>query len=229
MVNYNSEAYARYENQHPAFWRKMRGQKALEMLKPKADDRILEIGCNSGWMLRKLMKCSKNVVGIDVNFAGLKMSNMPNVACMDITNMGFPDNSFHKIVCVHTIEHVEKIDRAFEEMSRVLKPMGSLVLLYPFEIIRGMCAIGGALAMYSSISKARELHAHKLRPGKITRLLKGNCLYPKGSIMFPDPLPAYLTMLEKRRQPETPYSPEVNDSKPVRHVWPKNRYGESYA
>ncbi len=229
MVNYNSEAYARYEDQHPAFWRKIRGQKALETLRPKTDDRVLEIGCNSGWMLRKLMNYSKNVIGIDVNFAGLKISKMRNVACMDVTNMGFPDNSFDKIVCVHTVEHVERLDEAFKEMSRVLKPTGSIVLIYPFEIIRGICAIGGALAMYSSISKARELHVHKLRPGKISRLLKGNGLCPKGSIMFSDPLPAYLTMLEKRKQPEKSDSTEVYTPEPVRSVWKGSRYGESYA
>jgi len=198
MMNYNSEAYARYEDSHSGFWNEIRGRKVLEMLKPEANDRILEIGCNTGWLVRKIMDYSKDVVGIDVNSAGIEIANMQNLICMDAANMGFSDNSFDKIVCLHTIEHVQEINRAFEEMSRVLKPSGSIILIYPFEIIRGMCAIGGALAMCSSVLKSRELHINKLSPRKINKLIAGNGLRPKGSMMFMDPWPAYLTMLEKR-------------------------------
>jgi len=197
-MNYNSEAYARYEDSHSGFWNEIRGRKVLEMLKPEANDRILEIGCNTGWLVRKIMDYSKDVVGIDVNSAGIEIANMQNLICMDAANMGFSDNSFDKIVCLHTIEHVQEINRAFEEMSRVLKPSGSIILIYPFEIIRGMCAIGGALAMCSSVLKSRELHINKLSPRKINKLIAGNGLRPKGSMMFMDPWPAYLTMLEKR-------------------------------
>ena len=122
MISYNSEVYARYENSHPGFWNKIRARKILETLKPETDDRILEIGCNTGWLTRELMNYSKNVVGIDVNSAGLAMANMPNLLCMDMADLGFRDNSFDKIVCLHTIEHVREISKAFDEMSRVLKP-----------------------------------------------------------------------------------------------------------
>jgi len=37
--------------------------------------------------------------------------------------MGFSDSSFDKIVCLHTLEHVQEINKAFEEMARVLKPL----------------------------------------------------------------------------------------------------------
>jgi len=196
MVHYD-EAYARYEDRHPGFWNDIRGQKVLGMLEPRVDDSILEIGCNTGWLVRKLMGYSKNVVGIDVNAAGLRIARMQNLACMDVAHMGFPDSSFDKIICLHTIEHVREIDKAFQEMSRVLKPMGVILLVYPFEIVRGMCAVGGAWAMCSSISKARELHIHKLYPRRIHELIAGDGLHPKGGTLFMDPWPAYLTILEK--------------------------------
>ena len=198
-MDYNSEAYAKYEDSHSRFWNEIRGRKILDMLKPEANDRILEIGCNTGWLVRKIMDYSKDVVGIDVNSAGIEIANMPNLICMDAANMGFSDNSFDKIVCLHTLEHVQEINKAFEEMSRVLKPSGIIILIYPFEIIRGMCAIGGALAMCSSVLKARELHLNKFSPRKISKIIAGNGLCPKGSMMFMDPWPAYLTVLKKRR------------------------------
>ena len=210
MVHYNCEAYARYEDSHPRFWHKIKGRKVLEMLKPKTDDRILDIGCDTGWLVRKLMGYSKNIVGIDVNSAGLKIANTQNLLCMDVVNMGFSDSSFDKIVCLHTIEHVQEINKAFEEMARVLKPSGGILLIYPFEIIRGICAMGTAWTVSSSISKAgklhihsiskaRKQHIHKLYPRKISKLVGENGLRPKGSIMFMDPWPACLTILEKRR------------------------------
>ncbi len=202
MLNYNSEAYARYEDSHPGFWNRIRSEKVLEFLRPEADDRILEIGCNTGWLVRKIMGYSNNVVGVDINFAGLRIANMDNLLCMDASNLGFSDNSFDKVVCLHTIEHVQEVYKALEEMCRVLKPSGSIILIYPFELIRGTCAMGGALAMYSSISKARQLHVHKLRPRKIARLIAGNGLLHKESVMFMDPWPAFLTVLRKKIRSE---------------------------
>ena len=228
MVRYD-EVYAKCEDSHPGFWDRMRGRKVLEMLKPKADDRILEIGCNTGWLVRKLMDYSKNVVGIDVNIAGLRMANMRNLLCMNIANMGFPDDSFDKIVCLHTLEHVHEINQAFEEMSRVLKPSGSILLIYPFEIIRGMCAMRSAWTVYRSIIKASELHVHRLYPRKISKLVEGNGLCPKGSIMFMDPVPAYLTILEKRNQVEEHYNFDARGPESIDHVWVMSRYGESFA
>jgi ubiquinone/menaquinone biosynthesis C-methylase UbiE len=108
------------------------------------------------------------------------------------------------------MEHVQEINKAFEEMSRVLKPSGCITLIYPFEIIRGICAMGSAWTVSSSISKAGELrlhsisearkqHINKLSPRKISTIIAGNGLRPKGSLMFMDPWPAYLTMLEKKK------------------------------
>jgi ubiquinone/menaquinone biosynthesis C-methylase UbiE len=228
MVRYD-ETYARYEDSHPGFWSKIRTQRILEMLNMRNGDRVLEVGCNTGWLVRELRRYSDNVIGIDVNFAGLKIGNTQNLICMDATNMAFPNSSFDKIVCLHTIEHIPRVDMALDEMSRILKPEGSIVLVYPFEIIRGMFAVGGALAMCSSIAKARELHLHKLYPGKISKMIAGNGLRPKGSIMFLDPWPAFLTVLEKKETLEKDFDLDVQYPKSTQYVWTRNRYAESPA
>ena len=165
---------------------------------------------------------------------------MRDLLCMDIANMGFRDSSFDKIVCLHTIEHVQEINEAFEEMSRVLKPTGTILLIYPFEVIRGISAMGSAWAIRSSVSKAgelhihslskaRELHVHKLYPRKISKLVEGNGLCPKGSVMFVDPWLSYLTILEKRELTKEHYSSDAQGSESIDHVWVMSRYGESFA
>jgi len=101
-----------------------------------------------------------------------------------------------------------EIERAFEEMCRILKPNGKIFLTYPFEIIRGTGTLRHALATYSSkihalltgsfILKARKLHIHKLYPKKISKLIEGNGLIVAKSHMILDPFPSYLTILKKK-------------------------------
>ena len=117
---------------------------------------------------------------------------------MDAIDTGFPDSFFDKIVCVHTIEHIQEISKAFEEMSRILKPTGLILLMYPFEIIRGINAIVDALVMSGPISKARKMHIHKLYPRKIVKQIAGKSLVHVKSNFFFDPWPAYLTILKKK-------------------------------
>lgn len=240
MARYDNEAYARYEDRHPRFWRKIKGRKVLEALKPENGDRILEIGCDTGWLVRKLMGHSKRVIGIDVNIAGLRIASMRNMLCMDAANMGFRDSSFDKIVCLHSLEHIREINEAFAEMSRVLKPTGSAILVYPFEVIRGICAMGSAWVVCPSISKAAEIHihsisearqqhVHKLYPRKISNLVEGNGLCPRGSIMFLDPWPAFLTVLEKRETVKKHFDLDVQDPESTQYVWTRNRYAENLA
>lgn len=240
MVRHNGEVYAGDKGGYPRFWNRIRGQKVLEILKPETGDRILEIGCDTGWLVRKLMGYSENVVGIDVNDEGLKIANMRNLFCMDIANTGFRDNSFDKIICLHAIEHVQEIDKAFEEMSRVLKPAGNILLMYPFEIVRGISAMGSAWALcpstskagelhIHSLSKARKLHIHKLYPRRIAKLVEGNGLYLKGSVMFMDPWLSYLTIMEKRRYGNKHNSSDAHGSESIGHVWVRNSYAGSFA
>jgi len=56
----------------------------------------------------------------------------PNIgATMDITDLQFPDNSFHFIYCGHALEHVPDGRKAMREFHRVLTHDGMAVLLVP--------------------------------------------------------------------------------------------------
>jgi ubiquinone/menaquinone biosynthesis C-methylase UbiE len=52
---------------------------------------------------------------------------------MDGCNLGFPDNCFDLIYSLSVLEHIKQIDRAIEEMVRVVKPGGIMYHVYaPF-------------------------------------------------------------------------------------------------
>ncbi|AMO66988.1 hypothetical protein AZF00_01140 [Zhongshania aliphaticivorans] len=55
------------------------------------------------------------------------------MACMDITEIQFGDNSFDIIFCSHVLEHVPEDKKALSELYRVLKPGGWAIILVPIE------------------------------------------------------------------------------------------------
>lgn len=52
---------------------------------------------------------------------------------MDITSIGFADNSFDAIFCSHTLEHVNNDRQAIAELRRVLSPSGWVLLMVPIS------------------------------------------------------------------------------------------------
>ncbi len=55
---------------------------------------------------------------------------------MDITEIPYPDNTFHAILCSHVLEHVEDDRKALRELFRVLKPGGWAILQSPIDLKR---------------------------------------------------------------------------------------------
>ncbi len=170
----------------------------LKKLNVRPGERVLEIGCNRGRLLKKLQKQNINAIGIDVNEKAVQKKVVDEVYLMDAENLEFEDESFDKIYSAHTIEHIPNLKKAIDEMDRVLKPGGRIVLIYPFEPIRGITVALRALFFYGNPLKARQIHLHKLTPKKIQELIEGTRLKHIES-GFPIPLiPQYLTVLEKK-------------------------------
>lgn len=84
--------------------------------------RTLDIGCGAG-LYRQAFP---NYFGVDV-IAG---PGVDRVA--DAHDLPFPDQSFEQIVTSEVIEHLHTPTKAVQEMARVLKPGGRLILTAPF-------------------------------------------------------------------------------------------------
>ena len=79
-------------------------------------------------------------------------------------DLEFEDGRFDTIVSVHAIEHIPPLDEAIAEMSRVLKPGGQAMFIYPAEPIMGMYAIPTSVILYGTPFKAREFTARNYGP-----------------------------------------------------------------
>ena len=98
--------------------------------------RILDVGCGSGTLIREIRKTNKktHITGIDINI-NIKKNSIQNCEFLieNITKLNLKDNSFDIIYALDTLEHVKDIGTAIDEIKRVLKPNGKLIIVGPTE------------------------------------------------------------------------------------------------
>lgn len=145
-------------------------------LRPRAADRILEIGCGRGFLTREIQRLSPATTGVDLNPQAIANAVADDVRNMDARALSFSDAVFDKIYSFHAIEHIPDLARAFAEMERVLKPGGRVLLVYPAEPIRGLYVVPTALLAFGNPLRARDLHVHKLSPRTLRPFLAGTSL-----------------------------------------------------
>jgi SAM-dependent methyltransferase len=99
---------------------------------------ILEVGCGIGgfcfWARRKC----ENVAGLDIAKTRIKRAKdlgknleKPNFIAGDAQFLPFKDKSFDIVVCSETLEHIPNFIRAFNELVRVTRKGGYLILTVP--------------------------------------------------------------------------------------------------
>src|SRR5262249_50067604 len=123
--------------------------------------------CGRGFVTARIQRLAPRTQGVDVNPQALRHAVAANLCTMSATRLEFPDGWFDKIYSFHTIEHVADIGRALRELERGLRPGGRLMLVYPAEPIRGLYAVPSAVAIFGNPLRAREMHLHRLTPGRI--------------------------------------------------------------
>jgi len=106
---------------------------------------ILDIGCGEGITLEKLIKKfpNKDIKGIDYiqeNVEICKKYGLP-VEYGSVYNLKIENNSVDYVVFLEVIEHLTDYKKALQEICRVLKPNGSLILIFPNDRIFKMARI----------------------------------------------------------------------------------------
>jgi ubiquinone/menaquinone biosynthesis C-methylase UbiE len=111
---------------------------AIRRYLPAGEKKALEIGPGSGVYLAILASLFDRVTATDIEDAYLDHAqrladSYPNLVLMtdDITHSKLADASFNMILCSEVIEHVPDPEAALNEMHRLLKPGGILILSTP--------------------------------------------------------------------------------------------------
>jgi len=152
-----------------------RVRRVVGLLSPRESDRILEIGCGTGNVLRE-MKVGR-VVGVDISVGVLrrareKLGDRGRLISGDAEALPFPDQSFDKILCTEVLEHVLNPGAVISEIGRLMKSGGIAVVSVPNEglinklkrvtassgVGRMLFWKGAGYAMSKDMSEAWHLH-----------------------------------------------------------------------
>jgi ubiquinone/menaquinone biosynthesis C-methylase UbiE len=157
---------------------------------------VLEVGCNRGYLMSELRKFSGRVYGVDIDegvVVHAKQRGHPVFVC-NAENLAFPDRKFDAVFSVHTIEHVPDLAKAVKEFWRVLKPGGTLILVYPYEPVAGITCLP-----FWSLSKKGNIHLRTIKPKDLFGIVRQAKLglVPVYSRMYYGLNPNYISVFRK--------------------------------
>lgn len=113
-----------------------------EMLRPKAGNRILDVGCGTGTAeasLSRLRLSQIDLFGVDTLVHRLAealqrtrgMNARVGYAAADACHLPFPDSTFDSTFCVAVLQHVRNPEDAIAEFARVTRPGGRVLAVEP--------------------------------------------------------------------------------------------------
>ena len=149
---------------------------------------VLDVACGTGDMAVSLVERGCTVTGVDISEEMLAIARQkaPMVTFMiaDAEHLPFPDASFDAVTCAFGVRNFVHLEQGLNEMLRVLKPGGQLVILElatpdnplvkPFYNLYTKCIIPW---LGSRIAGNRE--AYTYLPASIERFPKGDAFLEK--------------------------------------------------
>lgn len=109
-------------------------QLVFDLLEPRRGDFILDAGCGTGVFTKHILEKGATVLGLELSRPMLLQALLKSEARRflpvqgDMRNLPFGDGSFDKAVSVTAIEFIENAEVALQEMFRVTKPGGTIVV-----------------------------------------------------------------------------------------------------
>ncbi len=141
-------------------------ERTLAMLEPRDHERILDAGCGTGLLLRRIAATAPQarLVGIDLTAAMIRQadSSTSNLVLGDVRHLPFADASLDAVVIASVLQYLPDPATALAEAARVLRPAGRVVItLWDSESRR--------MRLFSRWLRCRnraDIHLHA--PGDVT-------------------------------------------------------------
>lgn len=173
-----------------------RFQKSLDMIAQHRLHKVLEVGTGIGFFLPSLAKIADHVFAVDIEMLpevkemcrreGL-YDKCSLVKC-DVRHLAFEDNYFDLIVCLSVLEHVRDIEKASEELYRVLNHSGTLIIGYPIDKIA--TRLGQRIFVKSNV---KDFHIHEFYE---IRKIANRLFLVVAEARLPFRLPSFLSIYE---------------------------------
>lgn len=181
---------------------------ALELFSPRKGQNVLDVGCGTGNFSLKIAQMGCEVTGVDISAEMLKVAKKKSAGIepkirfqrMDVYDLKFPDNCFDGVFSMAAFEFVKEPEKAYNEMYRVLKPGGGLLIgtinpdsrwgqLYLSEDFRKNSVF--KYADFKTIEDLKSLDRENIKGS-------GECLF-----IPPDAAPEYIGWDEEKRLSKT--------------------------
>jgi ubiquinone/menaquinone biosynthesis C-methylase UbiE len=111
-------------------------EQTLALMDLRPADRVLDLGCGTGWASRRLARIAQEVVGLDVADEMLRRAEQASSGFSNIRyvwgsaeKIPAPDNYFTKVLSVESFYYYADQGKALDELRRVLAPGGRLFIL----------------------------------------------------------------------------------------------------
>jgi ubiquinone/menaquinone biosynthesis C-methylase UbiE len=120
-----------YERERGAGYHRLIDDLEMKVIEPLCRGAtVLEIGCGTGLILGRLAQGAKQAVGVDLSPGMLRRAHERGlqVTIGSATSIPFASNSFDVVCSFKVLAHVPDITGAMEEIARVTKPGGTMVL-----------------------------------------------------------------------------------------------------
>jgi len=138
------------------------GQRYLDVLGPEGP--ILDLGCGAGAHF-PYYRTVESVIGVDLSAPSLRKvaSRYPDALIVqgDATAIPVRSQSMAAVVSVYSLEHIYFLDAAIDEIARVLRPDGVLVLGLPCEGGLGW-SLGRLLTSQRTLSRRYNIDYRKI-------------------------------------------------------------------
>lgn len=110
--------------------RRLRLQRVISQIPSNA--KVLDIGCGrSAALLNAIAPRIDHGVGIDFKVSQAKVGNIETIPCKLDQSLPFPDQCFDIVTMLAVLEHIEHEAPILQEIHRVLKNSGKLILTVP--------------------------------------------------------------------------------------------------
>lgn len=134
--------------------------------------RLLDIGCGHGFFLNKMARRGWAVEGIEVSRPGREYTEKTLGLCAHskpLEEMVFPRECLDVVTLLYVIEHVHDPEMVLQEVYRILKPGGMILLRWPHST--PVVKILGPFAKRFDIYHT-PFHLYDFNPGAMRHLLE---------------------------------------------------------
>jgi len=122
--------YLRRTPLHPQ-WLLGSNKGTADWIARSAAGRVLDIGCADRWIEQHVPRGSE-YIGLDYLVTGKHLYGSRPDVFADAGNIPLADESIDTVVILEVMEHLRRPREAMQEIARVLRPQGRLLLTMPF-------------------------------------------------------------------------------------------------